>query len=380
MTGRAVGSQGIRPNSREHIGRIGRGKIPDPAEERRVPHLDGDENDLVEREEHRNLDHHRQAAGDWIDALALEQLHLLLLLLDAIVRVEFFQRGDLRLDLLHLRHRLVGAIGEREEGELDKDSNDENGDAEIADDFVDRVDQPEHRDRDHPEPTPVDHQRELLDAELGLVIVDRIDLFGAGEDSGRRLERGPGRDRLFRPEEIGLVVLRLHAAAGRKAGVDRGGLLGNDRGAPILVGEAEPAADALVGAHLARVLVDRRVGDFLNRQCEADLPPAVTDDDADKALMEHRISGDVRLAAAQDEPKRLHSRRRAARIGDRIGDREHIFVVDGDDALEDEAARHCPRSAPPGAQASAFWRRRSIRCRDWAFSTPPALTNPVSAQ
>ena len=125
---------------REHVGRIGRAKIPDPAEERRVPHLDGDENDLVEREEHRDLDHHRQTAGDRIDPLALEQLHLLLLLLGAIVRIELLQRGDLRLDLLHLRHRLVGAIGEREEGELDEDGDDEDRDAEIADDLVDGVD------------------------------------------------------------------------------------------------------------------------------------------------------------------------------------------------------------------------------------------------
>ena len=91
----------------------------DPAEERRVPHLDGDEDHLVEGEEHRNLDHHRQAAGDRIDAFLLEQRHLRLLLLGAVVGIEVLERGDLRLDLLHLRHRAVALVGEREEGELE---------------------------------------------------------------------------------------------------------------------------------------------------------------------------------------------------------------------------------------------------------------------
>jgi hypothetical protein len=40
----------------------------DPAEERRVPHLDGDEQRLVQREEHRNLDDDRQAADLWSDS------------------------------------------------------------------------------------------------------------------------------------------------------------------------------------------------------------------------------------------------------------------------------------------------------------------------
>ena len=51
---------GNEAKQREHVGRIGRAEVPDPAEERRVPHLEGDEDDLVEREEHRNLHHHRR--------------------------------------------------------------------------------------------------------------------------------------------------------------------------------------------------------------------------------------------------------------------------------------------------------------------------------
>ena len=154
----------------------------------------------------------------------------------------------------------------------------------------------------------------------------------------------PGATFLFRPEEIGLIVHRLYGPARGKARVDRGGLLWNDRRAPVLVGEAEPAAIALEGANLAGILFDPGVGDFLH---------SAVADHADKALMEHRISGDVGLAVAQDEGERLHRRGRGARIGDRIGDREHIFVVDSDDALEDEA-----RAVVPGQQHRALGGQR----------------------
>ena len=49
-------SEGEQAEQVEQVGRIGRREILDPAEERRVAHLDGDEQHLVEREEHRDLD------------------------------------------------------------------------------------------------------------------------------------------------------------------------------------------------------------------------------------------------------------------------------------------------------------------------------------
>jgi hypothetical protein len=55
-----VGSKGSRPNRLKIVGRVGRREVLDPAEERRVPHLDGDEQHLVEREEDRDLDQDRQ--------------------------------------------------------------------------------------------------------------------------------------------------------------------------------------------------------------------------------------------------------------------------------------------------------------------------------
>ena len=60
------------------------------------------------------------------------------------------------------------------------------------------------------------------------------------------------RDRLLLAEEIGLVVDRLNGPAGREARLDRRGLFGNDRRAPVFVGEAKPAAVALEGVEPCR--------------------------------------------------------------------------------------------------------------------------------
>ena len=179
---------------------------------------------------------------------------------------------------------------------------------------------------------------------LVAVIVDRADFLGAGEHARRRLDRRARRDGLFRADEVGLIVLRLLAPARREARLDRRRLRRDDRRAPIFVGEAEPAAVALEGQRLARILVDRRVGDFLH---------AAVADHADEAFVQHRIAGDIGLAVAQDEPIGPHRRRRAAFVGDRVGDGEHVLVVDRDDPLEDEAL-----AVVPGQRHRLFRRQR----------------------
>ena len=192
---------GNEPEQIEHRGRIGRREVLDPAEERRVPHLDGDEQHLVEREEDRDLDDDRQAAGDRIDLLLLVELHHRLLLLHLVVGEALADRHHLRLHRLHLRHRGVGLVGEREEEQLDDDGDDQDGDAEIADQAVDAVHRLEQRLGDEIEPAPVDQQIELVELEPVVVAVDDRHLLGAGEEppvdgGARRPARwsAPGRD------------------------------------------------------------------------------------------------------------------------------------------------------------------------------------------
>ena len=120
-----------------------------------------------------------------IDLLAAVEIHDLLLLLHLVVFVAFAQRFHLRLQLLHLAHRLVGAVGEREEGELDEHRDDEDGDAEIADLARDEVDAFEDRLRQEPEIAPVDQQVEAVDAGVAIGVDDLGDLR-SGEETVRR--------------------------------------------------------------------------------------------------------------------------------------------------------------------------------------------------
>ena len=176
--GRVVGDEAEQV---EQIGRVGRGEVLDPADERRVAHLDGDEQHLVEREEHRDLHHDRQTAGERIDLLLLVELHQRLLLLHLVVAVALADRDHFRLHRLHLRHRGVGFVGEREEHDLDQHGDDQDREAEVAGEMEEPVDQFEQRLGDEIKPAPVDQKLEAIEAERLVVEVDGLHLLGAGE-------------------------------------------------------------------------------------------------------------------------------------------------------------------------------------------------------
>ena len=101
-------------------------------------------------------------------------------------------------------------------------------------------------------------------------------------------------------------------------------------------------------------------------------------DHAYEALMQHRISSDVRPAVAQHEPVGLHRRWRGAPVHDRFGDREHVFVVDRDLALEDKTLAVVPGHVT-GCEGVSVWRSAVQRCRDRG-SCPGRAYEPVSAQ
>ncbi len=194
----------------EQVGRIRRRQILDPAEERRVPHFDGDEQHLVEREEHRNLHHDGKATGDRVDLLLLVDLHHLLLLLHLVVGIALLQRGQLRLHRFHLRHRRVGLVGEREEEELHQHRHQQDGDAEIAEQVEEEVERQEHRLGDEIEPAPVDQQIEMVEPQFLVVAAEAADreieaddagFLGAGEQPGVDAAGAAGRNGLRRPAD-----------------------------------------------------------------------------------------------------------------------------------------------------------------------------------
>ena len=225
----------------EHRGRIGGREVVDPAVERRVAHLDGDEQHFVEREKDRDLDDDRQTAGDRVDLLLLVELHHRLLLLHLVIGEALADRHHLRLHRLHFRHRGVGFVGEREEEELDDDRDDQDGEAEISDVAIDPVHRQKQRLGDEVEPAPVDEPVELVEAQPVVIPVDNRYLLGAGEQPSIDGGGAARRDGLRRAEIVALISLDVVAdGAGRKFRVDLGAGVGEKRRGPIFIGDAEP--------------------------------------------------------------------------------------------------------------------------------------------
>src|SRR5581483_9006282 len=94
---------------------------------------------------------------------------------------------------------------------------------------------------DEPEPAPVDQKVEILGAELFLIGLEQGDLLGTGEQAAGGGAGAAGRDRYGRHQVVGLEQIPC-ALGPAELGVVGGLLVGNQRGGPILVGDADPAA------------------------------------------------------------------------------------------------------------------------------------------
>ncbi len=108
----------------------------DPAEERRVAHVDRDVEHFIECEEHRYLQKDRHTARNRVHLLLLVQVHEFLLLAHLVVFVALADLLHLRLQLFHLCHRGELLVGEREEGKSHEHGEDQNGDAEVVHDRI----------------------------------------------------------------------------------------------------------------------------------------------------------------------------------------------------------------------------------------------------
>ena len=103
------------------------------------------EQHLVEREEHRDLHDHRQAAGNRIDLLLLVQLHHVLAELFAVVLVPLLQVLHARLQVAHARHRATRRLGQLVEHQLDQQRHEHDRDAPVVEELVDEGQRPEQR-------------------------------------------------------------------------------------------------------------------------------------------------------------------------------------------------------------------------------------------
>src|SRR3990172_2168870 len=82
------------PRHRDVPQELGGGQVVDPEEERGVPELDRHEEPLVERDEDRDLEEHREAAAHGVDLVRLVEIHHLLLLPRLVVLVLLLDLGQ----------------------------------------------------------------------------------------------------------------------------------------------------------------------------------------------------------------------------------------------------------------------------------------------
>src|SRR6185437_799937 len=160
--------------------RIGCREILNPAEERRVAHVDRDEQHLIKREEDGDLQQDRPASGQRIDLLLFVEIEDLFLLALGVVLVKFLYALHLRLQLFHARHARVLLVGKRKERRFHEHCQYKNRDAEVVHDAVDEFHQLKQRPGDEVEPAPVDHLVKLQNVKGALIAVDQRRLLGAG--------------------------------------------------------------------------------------------------------------------------------------------------------------------------------------------------------
>src|SRR5438094_689329 len=156
----------------------------DPAKERRVPHLDRDEQHFVKREEHRDLDDDRQTTGQRVGADLLVHRHDLLLLARLIVGEALADFLHLRLEQFHLAHRRVGFVGEREERQFYKQRQQQDREPKIAEQPIEELQGQKDRFRQEIEPAKIDREIEVRNARFGISI-EKVDLLGARKKAGR---------------------------------------------------------------------------------------------------------------------------------------------------------------------------------------------------
>ena len=229
----------------------------DPAIEGRVAHLDGNEQHLVKREEHRNLDDHGHAARSRIGLFPLVELHHLLVYARLVVLEALFDLHHLRLQFLHLAHGPVGFVGEREEQDLDQDRQQQDGEAEIAQEVVEVGEGVEERLGEEEIPAEVDRQVQALylePPEVGIlqtegktgefvvgIGIEELHFLGAGEevalDFGARARRHGQAGAAI----VHLVLVDILGGAMDEPGLHALLLVGHQGGEPVFVGDADPS-------------------------------------------------------------------------------------------------------------------------------------------
>ena len=319
-----------QPEQREQVCRIDRRQVLDPAVERRVAHLDRHEQHLVEREEDRDLDQDRQAAGGGVDLLALVEGHHLLVELLPVVAEALAQLHHFRLQRLHLAHRAVGLVGQREEDQLDPDGERQDRQAEIAEHALEPGERVEERLGEEVEPAEIDGEVELREIEVVAVAVQQMGLLGAREYMVAHRDAPAGRHGDGGAQIVGLVFVDALLEPVQEARREGFARFRDEGRQPVFVGDAEPALRVL---DLDLAVVGEVVIVML-------LQPLA--ENPERAFMQDEETRGLRRAGARDEAVGIERHRRGGVVGDGLLDRQQEVVRKFDGPGEAQARAIVP--------------------------------------
>ena len=166
-------------------------------------------------------------------------------------------------------------------------------------------------------------QVEFLDAEVVAIGGEKVDHLRPGEQPAGLGGSGARRHALGSAGKVRLIERRRLVGIDVAAGVGFR-LIGHQRRRKVLVGDAEPAAGDVLPRHLVALL---HVLVFVFLQ-------PVAAEHADQALVQDPVAGHLWRADACDPSEGRDGHRRRAVVGDIVGHRDHVLVVDGDLACE----------------------------------------------
>ena len=129
----------------------------DPQHPRCIAHFHRAQQHPVQRDEHRDLNQHGQAAAQRVDLFFLVQLHHGNLHLLLVVAKALLERSKARGQLLHPRHRLEAGRRQGIKGNLDQDGEHHDGPAPVAHHTLEEHQQPEQRLGNGIEPAVINH-------------------------------------------------------------------------------------------------------------------------------------------------------------------------------------------------------------------------------
>ena len=114
----------------------------DPANPGRIAHFNGRQQHPIKRDEHRNLNHDREAAAHRVDFFFAVNSHHLLLHLLWVVFQALTHFHDFRIDSFHLGHAGVGLGVEPIERQLEQEYQGHNGPAPVLQEAKQAIEQP----------------------------------------------------------------------------------------------------------------------------------------------------------------------------------------------------------------------------------------------